>query len=95
MAAYVILDVDVIDAERYADYKEMSGEALAAHGGKFLVRGGKAEVLEGEWTPNRVVVLEFESVEQAKAWWSSKEYAEAKKLRQDCSRGNMILIEGV
>ena len=94
MSAYVIVDVAVHDPDAYERYKGMSLAAVTAFGGRFIVRGGKAEVLEGEWTPQRVVVVEFDTVEQAKSWWSSDEYAPAKALRQSASTGKIILVEG-
>ena len=95
MPAYVILDVHVTDSERYEDYKKVSGEALAAHGGRFLVRGGQAEKLEGDWNPARIVVLEFDSMEQAKRWYDSDEYRGPKAIRQAASEGRMILVDGM
>lgn len=95
MAAYVIVNIDVKDAVRYEDYKKMSPVSVKAYGGRFVARGGKAEVLEGAWRPKRLVILEFESVEKAKAWWASPEYAEAKALRQATSTGDMVVVEGV
>ncbi|MDQ3686543.1 MAG: DUF1330 domain-containing protein [Acidobacteriota bacterium] len=95
MAAYVVVEVEVQDRERYEIYKQMVPASLAAYGGRFIVRGGKAESLEGGWTPERVVILEFPTAEQAKAWWSSAEYAGAKGLRQAAARTRMILVEGV
>jgi uncharacterized protein (DUF1330 family) len=94
MAAYVIVDIEVLDPVRYEDYKKLAAPAVAACGGKYLVRGGATETLEGEWVPRRLVILEFESVEQARAWWASPEYSEAKGLRQQTATTNMILVEG-
>lgn len=94
MAAYVIVDIEVKDRERYAEYIRLSPVSLAKYGGKFVVRGGRHETLEGDWRPNRLVVLEFESMERAKEWWASPEYAEAKALRQATSSANMIVVEG-
>jgi uncharacterized protein (DUF1330 family) len=94
MPAYVIVDVQIHDPEVYAEYRKLTPAAIAAHGGKFLVRGGAAETLEGDWQPGRVVVLEFDSVEQARTWWASAEYAPAKALRQKSSTTRMILVEG-
>lgn len=94
MAAYVILDVEITDPEAYAEYKEHSGRVLAQYGGKFLARGGAHEVLEGDWNPHRIVLLEFESAEAARAWWNAPEYADPKRIRQSASRGNMVLVEG-
>ena len=95
MPAYVLVEVEVVDAERYEDYKRMVQPTLDAYGGRFLVRGGRAETLEGDWAPRRVVVLEFPSVERAKEWWGSGEYAGAKALRQATARTQMIVVEGV
>jgi uncharacterized protein (DUF1330 family) len=94
MAAYIVVQVDVKDPERYADYRAMVPATLAKYGGRFIVRGGKTETLEGSWSPKRFVVVEFPSVEQAKAWWASPEYAEAKALRQATSETQMIVAEG-
>jgi uncharacterized protein (DUF1330 family) len=95
MAAYVIVDVDVRDPVRYQDYIRMVPSTIAAFGGKFVVRGGRAERLEGEWVPKRMVVIQFESVERAKEWWASDLYAGPKSLRQSLSTANMIVVEGV
>ncbi len=95
MAAYIVVQVTVEDAERYEDYRKMVPPTLQQYGGRFLVRGGKVESLEGQWDPSRFVVIEFDSVEQAGAWWSSEEYAPAKKLRQETAHTEMILVDGV
>ena len=95
MAAYIVVQVDVKDPIRYADYRAMVPPTLAKYGGRFIVRGGKTETLEGDWVPKRFVVVEFPNVEQAKAWWASPEYAEAKALRQATSETLMIVAEGV
>jgi uncharacterized protein (DUF1330 family) len=95
MAAYVITDIDVSDPVRYEDYKALSGSSAARYGGKFLVRGGPHQTLEGDWQPHRVVVLEFPSAEQAREWWSSPEYEEAKAIRRAASESRIILVEGI
>ena len=95
MAAYVIVQVDVKDPVRYEDYKKMVPASLARYGGRFLVRGGKTHTMEGDWSPRRLVIVEFPSVEQAKAWWASPEYAEAKALRQATSESQLIIAEGL
>jgi uncharacterized protein (DUF1330 family) len=95
MAGYIVADVQITDPEAYEQYKAAVPATLAAYGGKFLVRGGRTEILEGDWEPNRIVVLEFESAEKAKAWWSSQEYAAPKQLRQSASLTKMILVEGI
>jgi uncharacterized protein (DUF1330 family) len=94
MSAYVVVEVDVKDPECYTDYRAMVPASLEVYGGKFLVRGGAVENLEGSWQPSRFVVLEFESVEQAKRWWDSDEYREARNLRQATSDTKMIVVEG-
>jgi uncharacterized protein (DUF1330 family) len=95
MPAYVVVEIEVLDSERYEDYKRMVPPSLAAYGGRFVVRGGATETLEGDWSPKRLVILEFPSVERAKAWWGSGEYAEAKALRQATARTQMVVVEGV
>jgi uncharacterized protein (DUF1330 family) len=95
MPAYVVVEIEVLDAERYETYKRMVPPSLAAYGGRFVVRGGAAEALEGEWSPKRLVIVEFPSAERAKAWWGSPEYAEAKALRQATARTQMVVVEGV
>jgi uncharacterized protein (DUF1330 family) len=95
VAAYVIADVDVKDPVRYQDYRKMVLPTITAYGGRFLARGGTVDTLEGPWHPKRLVIVEFPSVERAKAWWASSEYAEAKALRQATSHGSLVVIEGV
>jgi uncharacterized protein (DUF1330 family) len=95
MPAYVIIDIKVRDAETYERYKQLASAALASHGGRYLVRGGATETLEGGWNPSRLVVLEFPTAQSARAWWASPEYAAAKALRQACADTEMLLVEGV
>jgi uncharacterized protein (DUF1330 family) len=95
MSAYVIVQVEVKDAVRYEDYKKLVPPTLEKFGGRFLVRGGAVETLEGGWAPKRFVIAEFPSVEQAKAWWASPEYAEAKALRQATADSMMIVAQGI
>jgi uncharacterized protein (DUF1330 family) len=94
MSAYIILDVKVTDPARYEDYKKVSGTTLEKFGGRFVVRGGDYEVLEGDWNPNRIVVLEFENRQKAKDWYHSEDYREPKSIRHAASVGHMILVEG-
>jgi len=91
----MVVEVDVKDPERYADYRTMVPASLEVYGGKFLVRGGEVENLEGPWDPARFVVIEFESVDQAKRWWDSDEYREARNLRQATADTKMIVVQGV
>ena len=95
MAAYIIVEVEVGDPVRYENYKAMVPASLQPHGGRFIVRGGRTETLEGDWSPKRIVVLEFPSYENAKAWWSSEGYAPAKALRQATATTRMIVVEGL
>jgi len=94
MPAYVIAHIDVKDPVKYEDYKKMSPVSIKNFGGRFIVRGAQAEVLEGTWRPKRLVLLEFPSVEVAKQWWASEDYADAKALRQATSTGDMIVLQG-
>ena len=95
MAAYVVTEIEVHDKDRYETYKGMVQPTLDAYGGRFIVRGGASETLEGGWSPKRIVILEFPSVERVKAWWGSEEYAEAKALRQATSTTRMVVVEGI
>ena len=95
MPAFVIANITVVDPVRYEDYKRMVSATLVPFGGRFVVRGGQTEVLEGDWRPSRLVLLEFPSIERARAWWNSPEYAEARALRQATSTGTLIILEGV
>lgn len=94
MPAFVVVEVEVADPVRYEDYKRMVPPSLVPFEGRFLVRGGKVETLEGDWSPKRLVIVEFPSVEKAKAWWNSAEYEEAKALRQATAKTRMIVVEG-
>jgi uncharacterized protein (DUF1330 family) len=94
MKAYVIVTVAVQDPERYKDYIKAATPTVAAHGGRYIVRGGRAEKLEGDVTINRIVVLEFPSYQQAKNWYESAEYRAALAIRQSCATGSLILVEG-
>jgi len=94
MAAYILVDLTINDPQTYERYKLLAPASIAAYHGKYLVRGGRTEVLEGDWEPSRLVILKFPGVEQAKAWWDSEEYAAAKALRQSCAATEMLLVEG-
>ena len=94
MPGYVIAEVTVTHPEEYARYREMVPPTVAKYGGRFVVRGGKTETVEGEWAPTRLVVIEFESAARAREWWASEEYREAKALRQRTARSNVLTVEG-
>lgn len=95
MPAYVINDMEVTDPQLFEQYKQLSPPTVARYGGRFLARGGRTQTLEGDWSPRRLVILEFPSLQQAQAWFDSPEYAPARRLRQLSSVSNMILLEGV
>ena len=94
MSAFILVQIDVHDAEGYARYRGMVLPSIAAYGGKFVVRGGAVETLEGTWRPTRLVILEFPDADRARAWWASPEYAGPKALRLATARSEMILVEG-
>ena len=94
MAGYVIANVDVKDAALFEQYRKQVPETIARYGGKYLVRGGAHRTLEGGWSPSRLVVLEFPSVEQARRWYDSEEYREPKALRMKCALTDVVLVEG-
>jgi uncharacterized protein (DUF1330 family) len=95
MPAYVIVETDIHDPEQYEQYKAASPGAVAAGGGRFVVRGGELAVLEGDWNPSRLVVLEFEDLDAAKEWYASDQYQEVMKLRAGAARLNMVAVQGV
>lgn len=95
MTAYVIVDVKVNDSARYEEYKRQSTPTVEMYGGRFLARGGRVEVLEGNWSPSRLVIIQFPTLEQAKSWLNSPVYSEAKKIRHKTAVSKMIVVEGV
>ena len=95
MAAYLIAEVDVTDEKAYEAYRKLTPGAIAAYGGKFIVRGGKVESKEGGWKPARLVVVEFASLEQAKKFYDSPEYAPALAIRLKAANSRLVLAEGV
>ena len=95
MPAYVIVETDIHDPERYEQYKAASPAAVAHGGGRFVARGGELTVLEGDWNPSRLVILEFPDLETAKAWYASENYQQAKALREGAARLNMVAVAGV
>ncbi len=95
MAAYFIVDLDVKNPKEYEAYKQGAAASIAQYGGRYLVRGGKHEVLEGDWRPTRIVVLEFPSVDAAKRWYGSEEYKKVKPIRLQNAVGHLVLVEGL
>jgi uncharacterized protein (DUF1330 family) len=95
MAAYMIAEVDVQDPEAYEAYRKAVPATIAQYGGRYLARGGRTEVLEGDHLPKRMVILEFPSFEQARDWWASEEYREPKLIRQRTATTDLILLDGL
>lgn len=95
MPAYVIADVRITNPGDYAEYIRRTPATIAQFGGRFVIRGGKAEDLEGDWHPERIVVVEFSSVDQAKKWWNSPEYTAVRTIRQQTAISRLIVVEGV
>ncbi|HEY6539720.1 MAG TPA: DUF1330 domain-containing protein [Ktedonobacteraceae bacterium] len=95
MAAYIVADIEVTDPEVYRTYAQQTQATIDKYGGKFVVRGGQAETIEGDWQPRRVVVIEFPSVEQAKTWYNSPEYSAIAGIRHRSTVSRIILVQGV
>ena len=95
MSAYVIVEIDILDPAGYEEYKTLAGATVETYGGKYIVRGGATEVLEGDWNPKRIVVLQFESMQRAKEWLNCEEYREPRKMRHRTAKTNMIVVDGV
>lgn len=94
MPAYIIAEVEVTNPTGYEAYRPLAGASIAQYGGKFVVRGGKAELVEGTQEPARIVVIEFADTAAAKRWYNSPEYQQALKIRLANSKGRMLLVEG-
>ncbi|MHB8134655.1 MAG: DUF1330 domain-containing protein [Anaerolineaceae bacterium] len=94
MTAFLVVEIQVIDPENYEMVKKLTPPIVAQYGGKYLARGGETLTLEGQWNPKRLVIIEFDSMDQAKAWWNSNEYAPVKQMRQQFAITNMVLTEG-
>ncbi len=95
MAGYIVVDVEITNPDEYQTYAKQTAATLEPYGGKFIVRGGNAETLEGEWKPKRFVVIEFPSLEQAKAWYDSPGYSSIIGIRHRSANSRMILVQGV
>ena len=95
MPAYIIVEIDITDPVGYDEYKKLAGPTVEQYAGKYIVRGGACETLEGDWKPKRIVILQFENVERAKAWLNCPEYAEPRKMRHRTAKTRMILVEGL
>jgi uncharacterized protein (DUF1330 family) len=95
MPAYVIVETEIFDPDQYAQYQAVSPDAVHAGGGRFVVRGGELAVLEGDWDPPRLVILEFPDLEAAKRWYSSPKYQEARRLREGAANLRMVAVQGL
>lgn len=95
MAAYFVVEVRVEDPQTYEEYRKLVAPTLERYGGKFLVRGGATETIEGDWQPQRLVILEFEDSEQFKRWYYSLEYTQAREIRFRASTGKAVLAQGI
>jgi uncharacterized protein (DUF1330 family) len=95
MSGYIVVQIAVKDAQQYERYKQLAANSLAAYGGRYIVRGGAVEALEGSWLPKRLVIIEFPSPERAREWWHSPEYADGKALRHAVASSEMLLVEGL
>ncbi len=93
--AYFIVAIEVTDMDKFKEYGAQVTEIVEKFGGRYLVRGGVQEIKEGDWPQARTVILEFPSLDQAKTWYDSPEYADLLSLRHAASKGNMLLVEGV
>ena len=95
MSAYVIVELSVTDPQLFGEYAKGVPATIAAYGGKYLVRGGSVDPMEGGWTPKRVVVLEFPSMDQARKWYHSPEYKPLLEMRLKAANSKLILVAGV
>ncbi len=95
MPAFIIADIDVTDLEGFEAYRKLVAPTIADAGGRYRVRGGAFDVVEGEWQPKRLVILEFDSMAAARAWYESDAYAPVKAIRQKSARTNVVLVEGL
>ncbi len=95
MAVYVIADIEILDPVLYEEYREKAPATIAAHGGRYVARGGATELLEGSWSPRRCVILEFPDMEHFRSWWDSPEYTALRALRQRATTGNFVVTQGL
>jgi len=95
MPAYILVEIEITDPVGYEEYKKQAAVTVRQYGGKYIVRGGACETLEGDWQPKRIVVLQFDNIERAKAWLNSPEYVEPRKQRHRTAKTRMILVEGL
>jgi len=94
MAAYVIAEIDITDPETYKEYQRLVPQSVEQYGGRFLARGGKIIPKDGGWTPKRVIVIEFPSLDTAQQWYDSPEYAPLLDIRLRATRSRLVLVDG-
>jgi Uncharacterized conserved protein len=94
MPAFVVADITIHDPVTYERYKQLAPPSIAKYGGRYAVRGGTVQAFEGDWNPERLVILEFPTADAGHKWWNSPEYTEARKIRQSCSSGRLVLVDG-
>jgi len=95
MPAYLIADIEVTDPVGYEEYKKRVPAVIAAHGGRYLARGGASEVLEGTWRPKRSAIIEFPNLASMRAFWESPEYQPLREIRERSAKSNLVVIEGL
>ncbi len=95
MSAYFVVEVTVTDPQLYEEYRKLVDPTLEKYGGKFLIRGGSSQTIEGDWKPQRLVIVEFENTEQFQSWYYSPEYTEAKNIRFRAATSKGVLVQGV
>ena len=95
MAAYLVVDIEISNPAQFEEYRKLAPAAIAKYGGRYIIRGGAYEVLEGEWKPQRLTIVEFDSMEKAKAFYASPEYAAAKKARAGAAKFKALLVQGI
>lgn len=95
MAAYLVVDIEVTNPAQFEEYKKLAPAAIAKYGGRYLIRGGAYEAIEGDWKPQRLTVVEFESMEKAKAFYNSPEYQVAIKARLGAAKFKLLLVQGI
>ncbi|MDQ4082799.1 MAG: DUF1330 domain-containing protein [Actinomycetota bacterium] len=95
MAVYAVVNVQITDPDRYTEYRGKVPATIARYGGKYLARGGEVEVLEGDWNPQRLVIVEFESMKRFHEWYNSPEYAPLKQVRHEATVTQFVVVEGL
>ena len=94
MAAYMIADIDITDPELFEEYRQQVAPLVAKYGGRYVVRGGAIETVEGAWSPKRLVILEFENLERLKAWYGGDDYRPVMAMRHRAANSNVVIVEG-